>query len=207
MLFNNIQYFSLQAKRLYLALLGALGVQQLLIGFLTKKCYDFSRMEAVYVVFPDQTFAASRPESSLVRSEYELEAFAKLFLEKALAHHEYSWEENVKQAAGWMDKESARLFLSKMDETVKSLYKERNAVSTVSLKRIEIDKKRHPHEVVIYYTSSLKFTAAGSTVYEDIEIPGGMYFQLVLLKRSHQNPYGLQIKNLKFLQPEEAARP
>jgi hypothetical protein len=166
-------------------------------------------MEAGYVVFPDQTFAANRPESSLVRSEYELEAFAKLFLEKALAHHGHSWQENVKQATGWMDKESAKFFLSKMDEPVKSLYEEKNAVSTVKPEEVKIDKTRYPHEVAIYYTSSLKFTAAGSTVYEDVEIPGGVYFKLSILKRSHQNPYGLQIKNLKFLQPEEkeAARP
>jgi hypothetical protein len=156
MLFNNTQYFSLLLKRLFLSLLGVIGMLLFLIGFLTKKCYDFGKMESVYVVFPDQTFAASRPEHTLVRSKYELMAFAKLFLEKALAHHEYSWEENIKQVTGWMNQESAKLFLSKMDETIKSLYKERNAVSTVTFGETTVKENRHPHEVVMYYTTSLK---------------------------------------------------
>lgn len=90
-----------------------------------------------------------------------------------------------------------------MDETVQSLYKERNAISSVTIEEIEVNKRQHPHEVLIYYTTALRFMAAGKTVYEDVEIPGGVYFQLATLSRSHKNPYGLQVKNLKFLQPKE----
>jgi hypothetical protein len=203
MIFDQTKYLSLLIKRVYLTLLSVISLLLLLVGFLATKLYLLTKAEPVYVVFPDQTFAAHRPEASLVRSEYELIAFSKLFLEKALAHHEYSWEENVNQVTLWMDPESAHMFRTKMDETVQSLYKERNAVSFVTLQEIEVNKERHPHEILMYYTTYLRFIAAGKTVYEDVEIAGGVYFQLTVCTRSHKNPYGLQIKNLKFLQAKE----
>jgi len=43
---------------------------------------------------------------------------------------------------------------------------------------------------------------ARESLYEDIEVPGGLYFQVAILERSYKNPYGLQIKKLKFLQPK-----
>lgn len=202
MIFDNARYLSVLIQRVYYALLLVIVGLLCFAGFFAKKWYDASKLENVYVVFPDKTFVGHRAEETMVRSQYEIIAFAKLFLEKAFAHNEYSLEENLKEVTDLMDKESARLFLSKMDETVESLYKDRNAISTVALQEIEINQEVHPHEVLAYYTTSLHFVTAGESLYEDIEVPGGLYFQVALLERSHQNPYGLQIKKLKFLQPK-----
>ncbi len=202
MIFDNTKYLSLLLKRVYIALLSVIAIILLLTGFFAKKWYDASKLDNVYVVFPDQTFVAERADGSMVRSEYEIIAFTKLLLEKAFAHNEYSLEENLKEVSDLMDKESARVFLSKMDETVESLYRERNAISTISLQEIEINKDTYPHEVLVYYNTFLHFAAAKGEIYEDAEAPGGLYFQLEILPRSHKNPYGLQVKKLKFLQPK-----
>jgi len=204
MIFDNARYLSRLIKRVYIVLLLAIAAVLTLAGFFALKWYQASKLDNVYVVFPDNTFVAHRTEGSLVRSDYEIVAFAKLFLEKAFAHHEYAWEENLITVTDWMDKESARLFLSKMDDTIESLYKERNAISTVSLQEIEINKEVYPHEVLLYYTTSLHFVTAGEALYEDVEVAGGLYFQVEILTRSHKNPYGLQIKKLKFLQQKPA---
>ena len=202
MIFDNARYLSILIKRVYFVLLLTIAAVLILAGFFATKWYQASKLDNVYVVFPDNTFVAHRTAGSLLRSDYEIEAFAKLFLEKAFAHHEYSWEENLTAITDWMDKESARLFLSKMDDTIESFYKERNAISTVSLQEIDINKAVYPHEVLLYYTTSLRFVTAGEALYEDVEVAGGLYFQVEILTRSHKNPYGLQIKQLKFLQPK-----
>jgi hypothetical protein len=202
MIFDNAKYLSLLIKRVYQALILVIIVLLCFAGFFAKKWYDASKLENVYVVFPDKTYVGTRAEESLVRSEYEMVAFTKLFLEKAFAHNEYSLEENLKEVTDLMDKESARLFISKMDETVESLYKDRNAISTVVLEEIEINKQTHPHEVLVYYNTALHFVTTGQTLYEDIAVPGGLYFQVAILERSYKNPYGMQIRKLKFLQPK-----
>lgn len=200
MIFDNARYLSILIKRVYLALSLTIATSLIFAIFFAKKWYEASKLDNVYVVFADNTFLAHRRDDSMLRSDYEITAFAKLFLDKAFAHNEYSWEENLTAVTDWMDKESARLFLSKMDQTIESLYKERNAISTVSLQEIEINKEVHPHEVLVYYTTSLHFATAGEALYEDMEVAGGLYFQVEVLTRSQKNPYGLQIKQLKFLQ-------
>ena len=181
-------------------LILALLMMTLLALFFAKKWYDASKLDNVYLISPDQTLVASRTDGSLARSQYEIMAFSKMFLEKAFAHNEYSWEENLAEVADLMDKESAHLFLSKMDESIEALYKERNAISTVTLKEIEVNTETQPYEVLLYYITSLNFSSLGDVVYEDAEVEGGMYFQIQPLMRSHKNPYGMQVKKLKFLQ-------
>ena len=87
-----------------------------------------------------------------------------------------------------------------MDESIEALYKERNAISTVSLKEIEVNTTTHPYEVLLYYTTTLQFASLAETIYEDAEVEGGIYFQVKLLSRSQKNPFGMQIRNIKFLQ-------
>ena len=105
----------------------------------------------------------------------------------------FSWRKHL-------DKASASLFLSKMDESIEALYKERNAISTVCLKDIEVNTATHPYEVLLYYTTTLQFSSLGDVIYEDAEVEGGVYFQIEPLSRSTKNPFGMQIRKLKFLQ-------
>jgi hypothetical protein len=150
MIFDNSRYLSHLIKKVYLVLLIALLMMSLLSLFFAKKWHDSRKMDNVYVVGPDQTFVACRTDGSLARGEYEIMAFTKMFLDKAFAHNEYTWEENLAEVTDWMDKESARLFLSKMDENIEALYKERNAISTVALKEMEVNTKSQPYEVLLY---------------------------------------------------------
>lgn len=46
---------------------------------------------------------AEKTDGSLTHSEYEIRAFATLFLEKAFAHNEYNWEENLTQVTAGAD--------------------------------------------------------------------------------------------------------
>ena len=200
MIFDNARYLSLLIKRVYKTLLFALLLMSFLVLFFAKKWHDAIKIDNVYLIAPDQTLTANRTDGSLVRSEYEIMAFAKMFLEKAFAHNEYSWEENLAEVSDLMDKESAYLFLSKMDENIEALYKERNAISTVTLKEIEVNTETQPYEVLLYYITSLNFSSLGDVVYEDAEVEGGMYFQIQPLMRCYKNPYGMQVKKLKFLQ-------
>ena len=139
MIFENSRYLSLLIKRSYGALLAALLITASLAVFFSKKWYDASKLDNVYILSSDNTFLAQRVDGSMARSSYEIIAFAKVFLEKAFAHNEYSFESNLSEVTELMDQESARFFLSKMDESIEALYKERNAISTVSLKDIEVN--------------------------------------------------------------------
>jgi hypothetical protein len=183
-----------------MALLCAFLIIACLAIFFAKKWHDASKLDNVYILSSDNTLTAIRTDGSMARSSYEIMAFAKVFLEKAFAHSEYSWEENLTEVTDFMDKESARLFLSKMDETIEALYKERNAISTVSLKEIEVDVDTQPYEVLLYYSTMLRFASLGEAIYEDAEVEGGIYFQIEPLSRSTKNPFGMQIRKLKFLQ-------
>lgn len=208
MLFDHYRYLSIVLKRLHV-LLTIIIV--LLLGsnaFFAKGWYQATNLDKVYVAFPDKTFLARRADESLVRSKYEILSFAKLFVEKAFEHTEYSWREHLKEATNWMDTESARLFVFKMDESIEPLYRETNAISTVTIDEVKVNKHLYPHEVLIYYTMNVRFPGNGKDLYEDEEAPGGLYFQLEIIERSEENPYGLQIKNLKFLpekEPEESS--
>jgi len=200
MIFENSRYLSLLIKRSYGALLAALLITASLAVFFGKKWYDASKLDNVYILSSDNTFLAQRVDGSMARSSYEIIAFAKVFLEKAFAHNEYSFESNLSEVTELMDQESARFFLSKMDESIEALYKERNAISTVSLKDIEVNTTTHPYEVLLYYTTTLQFASLGETIYDDREVEGGIYFQVKPLSRSQKNPFGMQIRNIKFLQ-------
>ena len=200
MIFENTRYLSLLIKRVYLILLCALLTLSCLAVFFAKKWYDASKLDNVYILSSDNTLTAIRTDGSMARSSYEIMAFSKVFLEKAFAHNEYAWEENLTEVTDLMDKESAHLFLSKMDETIETLYKERNAISTVSLKEIEVDVDTQPYEVLLYYTTLLRFASLGEVIYKDAEVEGGIYFQIEPLARSKKNPFGMQIRKLKFLQ-------
>ena len=71
-----------------------------------------------------------------------------------------------------MDQASAKFFLAKMNESIEALYKERNAISTVQLKEIEIETQTQPYEVLLYYTTQLQFAATGEVVYDKAEVEG-----------------------------------
>lgn len=86
--------------------------------FFAYKWYQASNLDNVYLLAPDQTLMATSTDASLARSEYEISAFAACFLEKAFAHHEYNWQENLEQVTAWMDQASAKFFLSKMNDSV-----------------------------------------------------------------------------------------
>ena len=202
MIFENARYLSVLIKSAYRALLMALLITTALSLFFAKKWYDASKLDNVYILSPDNTLVAHRTDGSMVRSSYEITAFAKVFLEKAFAHHEYSWEDNLTEVTDLMGKESAHIFLSKMDESIEALYKERNAISTVSLKDIEVNTTTHPYEVLLYYTTTLQFSSLGAIVYDNAEVEGGVYFQIEALSRSQKNPFGMQIRKLKFLQKQ-----
>lgn len=202
MIFENARYLSLLIKRSYGALLAALLITASLAVFFGKKWYDASKLDNVYILSSDNTLVAQRADGSTARSSYEIVAFSKVFLEKAFAHNEYSWEGNLAEVTELMDQESARFFLSKMDESIEALYKERNAISTVRLNDIEVNTRTYPYEVLLYYTTTLQFASLGETIYDDAEVEGGIYFQVKPLSRSQKNPFGMQIRNLKFLQKQ-----
>ena len=99
-----------------------------------------------------------------------------------------------------LDKKSAQLFLANMNEEIETLYKEQNAISTVTLKEIEIDTKNHPYEVLIYYETHINFAAPSTTVYDSQIVEGGLFLEIHPMTRSKQNPFGIQIRGLQFLQ-------
>jgi hypothetical protein len=197
---DNNRYFDRIIRRVNLVHLVVIIVLLLCIIFLTAKIYKLNTLENVYVLSPDQTLVAHRADETLVRSEYEVIAFSKLFLDKAFANNRYSFEENLKEAAEWMDQKSAHILLAEMtDENIEALYKEGNAISTVSLEEIVVNREKNPYIVIVKYKHFLHFISSGKTVYEDEELDGELYFEIEVMKRSFKNPYGMQIRNLKFL--------
>ena len=133
MFIDHSRYLSLLMKRLYGALLLAFLMTTASSIFFAWQWYKASSLDNVYLLSPDQTLVANRVDGSLARSEHEIRAFAMLFLEKAFAHNEYTYDQNLAEVTSWMDRPSAKLYLSKMNEPIESLYKERNAISTVHL--------------------------------------------------------------------------
>ena len=204
MFLSHARYLSLLMRRLYGVLLLVLFLNTTLALFFAFQWYKASNLDNVYLLAPDQTLVAEKTDGSLARSEYEIRAFATLFLEKAFAHNEYNWEENLTQVTDWMDHASAKLFLSKMDENIEALYKERNAISTVKLEEIELGTGTRPFELLLYYKTRLQFAATGEDVYEQAEVGGGIYLQLFPMLRSGSNPFGLQVRALKFIKAKES---
>ena len=200
MLFDNAKYISLLIKRAYYTLIAVIALQAALILFFAWQWYSATRIDHVYIIDPDTTRAATRADGTLHRSQYEIKAFILHFLEKAFAHNEYSWGENLRTVSDIMDKKSAQLFLARMNEEIEALYKEQNAISTVALKDIEIDTQKHPYEVLLYYETHLNFAAPGTTVYDSQVAEGGLFLEIHPMSRCPQNPFGMQIRNLQFLQ-------
>ena len=60
---------------------------------------------------------ATKAQGSLERTSYEIQAFAKMLLEKAFAHHAYTWEEHLTFVAQIMDPARSKLLGSKIDES------------------------------------------------------------------------------------------
>lgn len=196
---DNNRYFDSIIRRANLIHLGVIAVLTICIIFLSAKIYKLNTLENVYVLAPDQTVVARRADETLARSEYEIIAFSRLFLEKVFANNRYSFEESLKDIAEWMDKKSAHLLLAEMtDERIEALYKDGNAVSTVSLEEIMVERETNPYKVILKYKHFLHFLASGQSVYEDEELDGEVYFEAKVIKRSFKNPYGIQITNLKF---------
>lgn len=204
MLFDNARYISRLIKRVYTALLTALLIMAFMALFFAKKWYDTVNRDNVYILSSDNTLMAGRVDGTLARSSHEITAFSKIFLEKAFSHNEYSWEANLTEVTELMDQESARIFLAKMDKNIEALYKERNAISTVALQDIEVNVETQPYEVLLYYTTTLQFASLGDVIYDNTEVAGGIYFQIVPLSRSKKNPFGMQIRKFKFLQKQSS---
>lgn len=197
---DNDRYFDIVIKRAHLVHLGVIVALVLCVITLVVKVYKLNTLENVYVLSADQTLVARRSDETLARSEYEIIAFSRLFLEKTFANNRYSFEENIKSAAEWMDPKSAHTLLTEMtDENIEGLYKEGNAISTVSLEDIIVNMDKNPIAVIVKYKNFLHFISSGKSVYEDEELEGSVYFEVQLNKRSFKNPYGMEIRNLKFL--------
>lgn len=197
--FDSNRYFGLIVRRTNLVLLGVIGVLSICITILSLQISNLNTLENVYIVGPDQTLVARRSDETLSRSEYEVTAFSRLFLEKVFANNRYSFEENLREITEWMDKKSSALLLAEMgDDQIEALYREANAISTVFLEHIDIDNRIPPYKVTLTYKHFLHFLNSGKSVYEDEELNGKVYFELNILKRSRKNEYGLQIQNLKF---------
>lgn len=203
MFLDHARYLSLLIRRLYGVLLLVLLLNTMLALFFAFQWYRASNLDNVYLLAPDQTLVAERTDGSLARSEHELRAFATCFLEKAFAHNEYNWEENLQEVTGWMDRASARLLRSKMDASIEALYKERNAISTIKLEAMELVAGKRPFELLLYYRTRLQFATTGEEVYEQAEVRGGIYLQLFPMLRSQSNPFGLQVRALKFIKAKE----
>ena len=201
---DNNRYFDVIIRRTNLIHLGIIVVLIACISFLSAKVYKLNTLENIYVLSADQTLVARRADETLARSEYEVIAFTRLFLEKTFANNRYSFEESLKAIAEWMDAKSAHTLLAELtDESIEALYKEGNAISTVSLEDIVVNSENNPYIVLVKYKHYLHFLSSGQSVYEDEELDGEVYFEIQNIKRSFKNPYGMQIKNLKFLpQPQ-----
>lgn len=197
---DNDRYFDIIIRRANLVHLGVIVALVLCVITLVLKVYKLNTLENVYVLSPDQTLVARRSEDTLARSEYEIIAFSRLFLEKTFANNRYSLEENIKSATEWMDPKSAHILLTEMtDENIEGLYKEGNAISTVSLEDIIVNMDKNPIAIIVKYKNFLHFISSGKAVYEDEELEGEVYFEVQIIKRSFKNPYGMEIRNLKFL--------
>ncbi|XWN35399.1 MAG: hypothetical protein ROO73_01240 [Roseivirga sp.] len=203
MLFEQQRYLSSMIRRLFLALMATsalLALSNLFFAFLWVRA---SSLEHIFLVDHEHTLSAHRATTPFKHSHLEINAFALMFLDKAFALNEYTWEHHRQEAASFMDLMSAQLFRSKMDPSIEALYKEHNAISTVTLQHIEINTDQEPYEVLLYYNTLVRFASGAKALYQEAEAPGGLYFQLQPLQRAKTNPYGLQIRNLKFLQPQD----
>jgi hypothetical protein len=184
---------------LFTALLAIVATLAIFFAF---KWYDSVHSDIAYFVSPDSTHLAHKlnKSSSISRQDFELQNFACDFLERAFSHNEYTLEDNLSKAINVMDKQSGLYLLSKFGEDIEELYKKYNAISTVSLESIETNMKSYPYEVLLTYRTMLHFPK-GDNVLQDSELQGGIYFEVECLQRNVLNPYGMLIKNLRFVDP------
>jgi hypothetical protein len=199
MIFDNTKYLFSLLRRVYMLLFAIIVALLFFAGFFAKKWVDGTK--TIYILGPDQTLVAFKGEETLQRKGHEIKLFTKVFLEKAFAHNKYSFEENLKEAFAWLDPLSQEELYSRLGPGIKDFYSKENAVSTVSLKNLEINQNDYPYEVVAEYFLTVKYLNPETSSYEDTKpVPGKLYFELEPLERSDKNPWGLQIKGLEFLE-------
>ncbi|XWN34654.1 MAG: hypothetical protein ROO73_05990 [Roseivirga sp.] len=200
-LFNQQYFFTSLIRQVYLALIATIALLSFSNLFFALQWRRACSIENIFLVAHDQTLQAHKAPAPFLHSHLEINTFAQMLLSKAFALNEYTWDQHLSEVTSFMDQASAQCFRAKMDPDIEALYKEHNAISTVELQHIEINTEQQPYEVLLYYNTSLKFASGTASLYQDAEAPGGLYFQLQPLQRANSNPYGLQIRNLKFLPP------
>ena len=200
----NAHQLSGVLRRLRRLLWGLCLLLSILTLFFAYQWQRALKSSLTYFVTPEGTYPAHRRTHTT--DKLEIQNFTRLFLSHAFAHNEFTYKDNLNQALLLMDRKSGLYLKSKFsEEAIYELYQHYNGVSTLSVDKIEVNLERYPYEVAAYYKTTLHFV--GLEGEEDQALSGGVYFQLSVVPRSHENPYGLVISHFDFIAYEQEDDP
>lgn len=168
-----------------------------LVLWLTYQWQAALHSELTYFVSPQGTYACFRRSTphNIEREAFEIEHFTQDFLEHALAHNAFTWEQRLEQACQVMDQKSGLVLQAKcQEEDLLALYVLDHGLSTLALGRIAVDQQDYPYTVKAYYTLQRHRIGLAPQ-----EVPGGVAFQVHTTARSRGNPYGLIITGFHFI--------
>jgi hypothetical protein len=197
MIFDNSRYLMILLKRVYIFLIGLILFFASLTLFFASKWY--SATKKVYIIDSNLTFVARQQNMTPDMRKSEVEAFTKALLEKAFAHDQYSIESNLEEAMGWMDINSARIIDSLFPEEEKRRYYDQNAISKVSIEKVEVEEDGLDWEVAVNFKKQLHYLNLEEGAYKTEIKSGGLYLKLQNISRNGQNPWGLKVKMLAEL--------
>lgn len=188
-------------RRVYLFLIALIAFFLSLTLFFASKWY--SATKKIYIIDPSQTIVASMENMTPELRKTEVQAFTKVLLEKSFAHDQYSLEKDLEEVMGWMDYNSAKVIFELLPEEEKLRYHKENAISKVSIEKIEVDQDGRDWEVVVNFKKYLHYLDLEEAAYKTETKAGALYVKLQNTSRSSLNPWGLNVKKLAELETEK----
>lgn len=185
-------------KKVYLFLIAGNIFFICLSLFFASKWY--SATKKVYIISQDQTIVASREHMTPHLRKSEVQAFVKVFLEKAFAHDQHSLENDLEEVMEWADLQSGKKLYTLFPEDEKLKYYDQNAISKVQIEQIEIEEDGLEWEVEVNFKKNLHYLDLEERAYKTEIKAAGLYLKIQNIARNNHNPWGLKVKLLEELE-------
>lgn len=155
--------------------------------------------DVVYLVHPEATEVTKRSEISHKRRiRWEIENFAEMVTKTTLSHSKQSYDNDMERLFEMVTRPVMAKLLHRFSlDGYEMMYKEDDAISEVAIDHI--DTRFVGSEIEVLATYILKVNFLNLKDHPEKKIKGGLFLILTPTKRSKENPYGLTVIDMKFV--------
>ena len=189
-------------KHLILFLIVLLLIQGVYIGHLK---WTENNNGVIYIPSPQGTIFASREilTDQRERLDFEVINFSNQWLRDSFAHSANNYRENLNRAMSVMNQQSAAKLRSQFtEEKLYETYKVASSVSTIKITEQHFNEEKYPYKLDIFYNVHMDFLS-GNNYNEARDFEQGVALEIISVPRCKENPYGLMINNLKWIQKKK----